>query len=117
MKLACDKCGGTGKVRDEQNHIDICTECFGLGFIEAGKEEGDPETRKRARRFYTILGIAAVILGIYYVGLYLALLAYGFSFLVTMVLFVGGHVVMFGGFMFYVLFKVLRNNGDNSRTK
>lgn len=114
MKIVCENCAGSGRIRDENGHSDICNICFGLGFVDVPDYTGSPVNKRRATRFYVFLSISAVVLGLYYVALYIALLRFGFSFLVTMVLFVGGHIAIFGGFMFYVLLKILKNNRESN---
>lgn len=113
MKLACDECGATGRIRTESGHVDICGECFGLGYIEVEKVEETPERKKMISHFYMIISTFMVLLVVYYLGLYITLLTYGFSFLVTMVLFVGGHVAIFGGFLFFVTLKLLKDENVN----
>lgn len=113
MRLACESCGGTGRVRDATGHTDICDKCLGLGYVDSKEEVESGETRKRSNRFYLIMVLFAFILGFYYVGLYIALTLYGFSLIVTMVLFVGGHLLIFGGFLMYVLLRVLNSNTES----
>ncbi len=117
MKLACDQCGGTGREKTESGRMDICSKCFGLGFVEPEDGPEEPETRKMVKHFYILMAVFAFILGLYYIGLYFALIFYGFSFLVTMVLFVGGHVVIFGGFLIFVTLRILRQNQANGPAK
>ncbi len=113
MKKQCDLCGGTGRVRDSAGHTDICSRCIGLGEVEVDQPRSAGEARKSSR-FYIILGIVAFFLGFYYIILYLAITKLGFSLFITIIFFVGGHVAIFGGFLFYVLFKQLQVNRGES---
>lgn len=117
MKLACNLCGGTGRVKNENGHVDICDNCLGLGYLNEEDEKESEEKRRRTARFYMLMSLAAVALGLYYVGLYVALKYYGISLILTMVLFVGGHLVIFGGFLLYVLYKVLKNSEENGKSE
>lgn len=111
LRLLCDNCGGTGRVKDETGHTDVCTVCFGLGYREvAGKE--DEGTRRRSRRFYIIASLVAVVLGAYYVMMYIAVEVFNINLFETMMLLIAGHVIIFGGVFTYALMRVLRGNGE-----
>lgn len=114
-RLACDECGATGWTRTGSGHADICSKCFGLGYVEEKGVKESPERRRKISHFYTIIAFFVVALVIYYLGLYLFLITYGFSFLETMVLFVGGHVAIFGGFLIFVTLRLLNQNREEDK--
>lgn len=102
-------------MRDESGHLDVCNSCLGLGYLNE-TENLSEETRRNNNRFYLLMTLAAFILGLYYIGLYVALEYYGISLILTMVLFVGGHLIIFGGFFFYVLYRILRKGEENGNS-
>lgn len=107
MKKPCDSCGGDGRVVDATGHVDVCSRCFGLGTVDVETSLSEAEASK-SRRFYLVAGIVLFFLGFYYVGLYIAIEEFGLSFFLTLILFVGGHVVIFGSLLLYVMMKTLR---------
>ena len=55
----CDKCYGTGYIRDETDHLDVCEKCWGLGYYEEKEQYKDPaiyaEEKRIRRRGFIIL--------------------------------------------------------------
>lgn len=107
MKKPCDLCGGNGRITDSTGHVDVCDRCFGLGTVDVEATLSDEEARK-SRRFYITAGIIAFFLGFYYVALYIAIEQFGLSFFLTLILFVGGHIAIFGSLLLYVMLKALK---------
>ncbi len=111
MKKPCEACNGTGNVKDSSGHIDICETCYGIGTVEVDQELTATEVR-RSNRFFLVAGVTVFFLGFYYIILYVAINTYGFSFFLTLLLFVGGHVAIFGGLLMYVVFRALKSGED-----
>lgn len=35
MNVVCDECNGSGYIRDTTGHLDICDNCYALGFVNS----------------------------------------------------------------------------------
>ncbi len=71
MRMICDSCGGSGWVRGEDDRLDVCEKCWGLGYIESSQISGEnPETKEeiglRKKSTYVVIGT----LGAYYASLF-----------------------------------------------
>ncbi|MCL4439002.1 MAG: hypothetical protein M1616_06555 [Candidatus Thermoplasmatota archaeon] len=72
MNYICPKCRGSGYIKDESDHLDICDSCWGLGYVEEIKAEqkfsASPE-EKRIRR--NALIVLAISVSVFYAILFL----------------------------------------------
>ncbi len=75
MNYICPKCRGSGYIKDESDHLDICNSCWGLGYVEESAAEtrsyASPE-EKRIRRNAIII-LAATVSVFYAVLFFLSL--------------------------------------------
>jgi hypothetical protein len=65
LRILCDKCGGSGWVRDENGLLDVCNNCWGLGYVETTSENGLDAQLHVAMSRNSIISILAGM-GIYY---------------------------------------------------
>ncbi len=65
LRILCDKCGGSGWVRDENGVLDVCNNCWGLGYVETASENGQNAQLHVAMSRNSIISILAGM-GIYY---------------------------------------------------
>jgi hypothetical protein len=63
VNYLCDCCQGTGYVYDRDGHLDICSKCYGLGYVivEQEKKPESPTDDRKIRRngLYILLIIFA----------------------------------------------------------
>jgi hypothetical protein len=65
LRILCDKCGGSGWIRDENGVLDVCNNCWGLGYVETSSENGLDAQLHVAMSRNSIISILAGM-GIYY---------------------------------------------------
>ena len=65
LRILCDKCGGSGWVRDENGVLDVCDKCWGLGYVETTGENRQETQLRVAMSRNSIISILAGM-GIYY---------------------------------------------------
>jgi hypothetical protein len=112
MRMICDCCGGTGWVKDKDGRLDVCEECWGLGYVETSQlNKESPETKEeinlRKKSTYVVIGV----LGSYYA------LLFGISHVISLNIFIYLVLILIGYYFSSAMGRLYYNHMRGNKPK
>lgn len=105
-ELVCDICNGSGSITDSTGHMDVCGNCFGLGYVK--EVYRPPPLSDTKRKLKKALVYTFVALSIYYALFSYSFLTYSLTTAEILIILMTGHLAAVSFLVFYILFKAAR---------
>lgn len=107
-ELVCDKCNGVGTILDDTGRLDVCSKCFGLGYVkEVYRPAPLSETKVKLKRavIYTFIALT-----IYYAAFSYTFIRYSLTPMDTLIILMIGHITAVSFLVFYILFRAVKES-------
>lgn len=103
MQYICPDCRASGYVRDENDHLDICEKCWGLGYIEVSSQDINSQRSAEEKHIrinaFIVLGLSV---GLFYSAIYVVSLYVSYTTFEIIALLLGSYYAGIAGSSIYV---------------
>ncbi|MCL5802589.1 MAG: hypothetical protein M1529_02085 [Candidatus Thermoplasmatota archaeon] len=107
VELICDTCSGDGHI-DNNGHLDICPECFGLGVINVeDRDFKNPANNPSRQNIKKGIYLLTSVLAMYYILFFIFQFKFRIGIYSSVIILITGHIVAVGVFLIFLLYKTM----------